>query len=93
MNICPCKRVKKNPRHPGDIGDIGDIFSKSLKLLGFLQVHPGDIPGDIFGDGDKSPSSPPCATAEVFPKRKQFVAIKLSLRAFPPFAKKIIDGT
>ena len=88
MSISVCKRIKKYPRGAGDIGDIGDIFRKSLKLLDFLQVHPGDIPGDIFGDGDKSPSSPPCATPEVFPKRKRSVAIKLSLRAFPPFAKK-----
>ena len=68
-----CKRVKKNPRHPGDIGDIGDIFRKPLILLDFLRATPGDIFGDIFGDGDKSPLAPFCATTEVFPKRKRFV--------------------
>lgn len=70
------KRVHPHPRHPGDIGDIGDIFRKSLKLQDFLQAPNGDIPGDIFGAGDKSPSSPSspsCDAAEVFPKRKRFV--------------------
>ena len=51
------KRAHLHPRHPGDIGDIGDIFRKSLKLLDFLQAPDGDILGDIFGAGDKSPAS------------------------------------
>ena len=58
MYLCIRKRVHPHPRHPGDIGDIGDIFRKSLKLPDFLQALDGDIPGDIFGGGDKSPSSP-----------------------------------
>ena len=49
------KRLAKYPCGGGDIGDIGDIFRKSLKLLDFLQAPSGDIPGDIFGDGDLSP--------------------------------------
>ena len=35
-----------------DFVDIGDISRKPLKLLDFLNVHGGDISGDIFGDGD-----------------------------------------
>ena len=70
MYIYACKRVHPHPRHPGDIGDIGDILRKPLKLPDFLKAPGGDILGDIFGDGDKSPS---CDAAEVFPKRKRFV--------------------
>lgn len=72
MSMSACKRVKKYPREAGDIGDIGDIFCKSLKLLDFLNGGGGDISGDIFGDGDLSPSAPSHDATEVFPKRKQF---------------------
>ena len=57
MIIYVRESIPQYPRHPGDIGDIGDIFRKSLKLLDFLNVHGGDISGDIFRDGDLSP---PC---------------------------------
>lgn len=66
MKKCLFRLVKKNPRHPGDIGDIGDIFRKSLKLFDFLHVHSGDISGDIFGDGDKSPPAPPARPPKSF---------------------------
>lgn len=56
----------RNPRHPGDIGDIGDIFRKSLKLLDFLSAHAGDISGDIFWNGDKSPQAPPARPPNTF---------------------------
>lgn len=52
VRISFCARKTQHPRHPGDIGDIGDIFRKAAKTLDFLHVRSGDIPGDIFGDGD-----------------------------------------
>ena len=52
VRISFCAHETTHPRHPGDIGDIGDISRKPLKLLDFLNVHGGDISGDIFGDGD-----------------------------------------
>lgn len=55
MIIFVCKGIPQYPRHPGDIGDIGDIFCNPLKLQDFLQATAGDIPGDIFWDGDLSP--------------------------------------
>ena len=70
MILCVRESIPQYPRHPGDIGDIGDIFRKSLKLLDFLNVHDGDISGDIFRDGDLSPPTLPAPT-EVFPKWKR----------------------
>ena len=85
-----CKRRAKYPCGGGDIGDNGDIFRKSLKLLDFLRALDGDIPGDIFVDGDKSPSSPSCDAAEVFPIWKQFRIQDLPYRNAdrPTFARK-----
>lgn len=94
MRVRPAKtrRIQKYPRHPEDIEDIEDIFCKSLKLLDFLNSTNEDIPEDIFGDEDKSPLAPSCATNEVFPKRKRFVNPELSSMAIPPFAEKNIDS-
>ena len=94
MYVCVCKRTPRNPRHPGDFGDIGDIFRKSLKLPDFLQVPDGDIPGDIFGDGDLSPSSQSRADTEDFPKWKRFGNTEPSLTdrgSYPHSAKKKLD--
>lgn len=52
VRISFCAHETTHPRHPGDIGDIGDISRKPLKFQYFLNVHGGDISGDIFGDGD-----------------------------------------
>ena len=92
MIIYVRESIPQYPRRPGDIGDIGDIFRKSLKLPDFLQVQDGDIPGDIFGGGDLSPSSQSRADTEGLPKWKRFGNPELSSIAIPAFAKKkIID--
>lgn len=91
MSISVCKRIQKNPRGAGDIGDIGDIFRKSLKLLDFLNISDGDISGDIFGDGDKSPPAPARADrsiSEMETVQKSMTAIAGFITVRPSRKKK-----
>lgn len=88
MSIRVCKRITKYPREAGDFGDIGDIFRNSLKLQDFLRAPDGDIHGDIFGDGDLSPSARDHRRLSKSEKVRKPEAVNAGLMVAQPFLEK-----